>query len=723
MKRYILYIVFSLFFLSSFGQYSFNKEKDKYWIYRERLKNFMVRSNGTNCKGCDILAEKRDKININPPKPETVSWADSPWMIGYWMGTLAMEYKLLIQSGLSTNSPEVMQTKQDLYGAIQSINRLDWEAEESWGCSLCGSGPCPLNINGFMIDDDIPNDFSQVQNIIDGLNDGLVPPPDNYRIKCISSAYTEYLTPGREASIDHIIGLYIGLAMVKKYLPPGENWNGALFTNGVSEISTSSFLKEVQIISQRIIDNLVSTNWVYKNPCAGRCVIGIHNPTNLTACALPKLSDPCSFTGLGNPPNCCESGGALALPEAIGFAAANQFIQGLPTQLLAQLISNPIHQLAWNQAINNGNRLVMTLVALGNVWKFGTCFVNKEITVCDGLCWPNFWNCCHWKTITIPVPAVCSFTTAQISDFLVNVGKNKNWEHLYLLHKLLYSAGNDYISDSYYECLLNAAPCRGYNGEGGNIEWSGIDRLKGDRGKNFSSAFPGVDYMFYFNLYNLHNSQGSYIPKPIKHLAPLNLIKENYTEYDKKNFMAANTITAKNYTITFSQQQEQGRVTFVAGQKIILGNGFKVIDGGYFHGYIDPEIEAMNCIDPPSNTDCSGNLQRIAGNWIDTVNEPDSVIMLLNDTNLYAVENANFPNDLNTINKILIYPNPSTGIFTLESEEPINPQQIEVYDIFGKRIRPIVNPNGNILNINLSGHSKGMYFIKIGTYSQKIVVE
>lgn len=111
MRRYILYIVFSLFFLSSFGQYSFNKEKDKYWIYRERLKNFMVRSNGTNCKGCDILAEKRDKININPPKPETVSWADSPWMIGYWMGTLAMEYKLLIQSGLGSNSPEVMQTK------------------------------------------------------------------------------------------------------------------------------------------------------------------------------------------------------------------------------------------------------------------------------------------------------------------------------------------------------------------------------------------------------------------------------------------------------------------------------------------------------------------------------------------------------------------------------------------------------------------------------------
>ncbi|HKZ67901.1 MAG TPA: hypothetical protein VJ111_16155 [Chitinophagaceae bacterium] len=41
------------------AQYSFQKEKDKYWIYRERLKNFMVSSNGTVCKGCDIPSDSR----------------------------------------------------------------------------------------------------------------------------------------------------------------------------------------------------------------------------------------------------------------------------------------------------------------------------------------------------------------------------------------------------------------------------------------------------------------------------------------------------------------------------------------------------------------------------------------------------------------------------------------------------------------------------------------
>ncbi len=73
--------------------------------------------------------------------------------------------------------------------------------------------------------------------------------------------------------------------------------------------------------------------------------------------------------------------------------------------------------------------------------------------------------------------------------------------------------------------------------------------------------------------------------------------------------------------------------------------------------------------------------------------------------------------------EIFIYPNPSNGLFTIESEEPINPQQIEVHDIFGKRIQPAVNQNGNALSLNLTGYSKGMYFIKIGIYSRKIMVE
>src|SRR3989304_4246513 len=666
MRKFIAYILFAVVSLSSFGQYSFDKEKNKYWIYRERLKTLMVSG---NCKGCDIPAGSRSNDD------GILSWADSPWMIGYWIGTLAMEYKLLTDAGLSSASPEVMKTKEDLYNAIQSINRLDWEAEQSWGCSHCGNnsvGPCPGNINGFLLNDDAPSDFSQVLSIIDGLNEGLVPPPDGCRDKCISSAYTEYLTPGREASLDHLIGLYIGLSLVKKCIPEYETWNTP-FINASSEASNSSFVAEVKIISQRIINYLSSSGWTYMNPCANRCVLGDINPINPNACNQPGPPKTCLSSSVPTP-DCCAKGGALAQPEAIGFAAANQFIQGNPDPIFISLVMNPLYWAAWNAALNNAmnpsnnNRLPLTLAAIGNIWKVGFGFVNVVVGhvcvppvdllptwVCGGACWCT--QCCLVdQDVIVPVPVIFSSTTAQVSSHLVNAGKNNNWEHLYLLHKLLHTDGGNttnIISNPYYECLLNAAPCRGFdgqsNGSAQNIEWGHSDRLDGGRATGPSEPAyggwggggnNGTGYMFYFNLYNLNNPQSGYpyAPIPIKQLAPDNVVKpgayinttlQPYQEWDKKNIIAAQTITAHDYEVTVSQFQEQGRVTFAAGQKITLGDGFKVTNGGYFHGYIDPAIGAMNCSDPPSQTDCSGEYKLTGPAEPDTITDLDSVIVML----------------------------------------------------------------------------------------------
>ncbi|MGB4850610.1 MAG: PKD domain-containing protein [Saprospiraceae bacterium] len=621
MKRVIAFIFFCFISFSSFAQYSFQKEKEKYWVYRERLKNFMVRSHGGVCKGCDIIANGRDNYN---PDVDVINWADTPWFIGYWIGTLAMEYQLLTAAGLSSTSIEVMQTKEDLYAAIQSINRLDWEAEISWGCSQCGgnpASPCPQNLNGFILDDDIPSDFSQIQSIVDQLNEGLVPPPDDYRDRCIASAYTDYITPGRECSLDHLIGLFMGLTLVKKCLPPSESWNNNLFIDELG--NTTSFVREVQIISKRITNYLHTQSWIYMNPCANRCVIGINNPKNYNACHYPGAQDNCSY------PKCCSDGGAFAQPEAIGFAATNQFIQGSGNDpILASLVSNPIYTIAWNLAINDGNRLPITLAALGNVWKVGICTQYYQQHICIGI--PFYCNCCVVdQYVSIPYPAPCSFTTSDISDFLVNKGLNNNWQHLYLLHRFLYGAGSSNISNAYYECLLNAAPCRGYDGNinSPNIEWSDIDRLAGQRGGNYSSSFSKVDYMFYFNIYNLNNPQAGYPYNslPIRQLAPLDLLKSNYTEYDKKNFIAANSIAANSYSISNSISEGQGRVTFASGGGILLGNGFKVTNGAYFHGFIDPTIGVMNCSDPPSQTDCAG--LRSFNIINDTITDADSIII------------------------------------------------------------------------------------------------
>lgn len=640
MKKIITYTLLLVVHLTLQAQFS--SQKEKYWIYRERLKNFMVSSHGAVCKGCDIPARDRKNNTVTAiTGADPLKWADSPWFTGYWIGTLAMEYKLLTDAGLSSTSTEVMQTKEDLYGAIQSINRLDWEAEVSWdnslGCNNCNDNinPCIENLNGFLISDDIPMDFSQVQTIIDGLNEGLVPPPDDYRDKCISSAYTEYLTPGREASYDHLIGLYMGLTLVKKCLPATESWDNTLFIDEYG--NTTSFVTEVQIISNRIINYLNSNSWIYMNPCTYLCVLGVGNQRVQSCgndCTIPASDGGCPGSAcfwnipIGDEPQCCEAGGALALPEAIGFAAVNKFIQEngsyetFSNAIFEILVSNPVYQLAWNQAINDGNRLVMTLVALGNIWKVGTCW--EEVLVYLLL----FHNC----PVHILVPVPCSSTTADISDHLVNAGVNNHWEHLYLLHKLLYGGGTSSIDDSYYECLLDAAPCRGYDGtfsQQSNVEWSHNDRLIGDRDEQLSDACSRVDYMFYFNIFYLNQFQSSfsYLPIPSIHEIALNDIvkSNNYIEYDKKNFEAANTITAYNYTIASDPIEGQGRVTFAAGNKITLGNGFKVTNGAYFRGYIDPTIGAMDCTEPVI-TDCSG-FEKIVSHIPDTITDADSILV------------------------------------------------------------------------------------------------
>lgn len=628
--RKLITLLFILISLSSLGQYSFDKEK--YWIYRERLKNFMVRSHGTACAGCDNPA-------LNRQKNDVLYWGDSPWMIGYWMGTLAMEYRLLRNAGFPSSSPEVMQTKEDLYGVIQSINRLDGKAEISFNCA---TEFLPENINGFLISDDVPANFAEDQSIIDGLNDGLVPPPDDYTIKCINSGFTEYKNPGREASQDHLIGLFIGLALVKKCIGDidvNENWNYTPFLDEYGN-TTTKFVQEVQIISQRIINYLNSNGWIYRNKCTEKCVIGIYNEKNPDACVSLDPSEACTFFVAPGFTYCCEEGGAIAIPQAIGFAAANQFIQGTTNDpILADLTSKWTHNDSWNMAINDGNRLVMTLVALGNIWKTGTYIQLVPQTV--HLCLPFDVSWCHccWKdeTYTINVPQIITYssTTGQITDHLVNASKgNNHWEHLYLLHKFLYGDGNNSssISDIYYQCLLDAAPCRGWDGSGVNVEWGWTDRLGGDRCGSATSPCDGnadarIDYMFYFNLFNSVQSQGSYSPIPINNLALNDIIKSNYTEYDKKNFHAAHNITAQDYEITELSTKGKGRVNFAAGNKIILGNGFKVTNGGYFHGYIDPAISAMNCFDPPSQTDCG-----FAGKTSsdpDTVADLDSIIVII----------------------------------------------------------------------------------------------
>ncbi len=84
---------------------------------------------------------------------------------------------------------------------------------------------------------------------------------------------------------------------------------------------------------------------------------------------------------------------------------------------------------------------------------------------------------------------------------------------------------------------------------------------------------------------------------------------------------------------------------------------------------------------------------------------------------------------VNTIKGLSIYPNPSNGQFTINYEAINSSSSIEVRDVRGKLVyENLLNSStSGTLNIDLSNHNKGFYFIKIfneqNSFIEKIIIQ
>jgi hypothetical protein len=80
--------------------------------------------------------------------------------------------------------------------------------------------------------------------------------------------------------------------------------------------------------------------------------------------------------------------------------------------------------------------------------------------------------------------------------------------------------------------------------------------------------------------------------------------------------------------------------------------------------------------------------------------------------------------DLNEANAS-VYPNPTNGRITISSDNPIS--AIEIYNLSGKLIFADLKVKQSLSEIDLSGNSRGIYFVKIydGTkyFNQKVILQ
>jgi hypothetical protein len=99
---------------------------------------------------------------------------------------------------------------------------------------------------------------------------------------------------------------------------------------------------------------------------------------------------------------------------------------------------------------------------------------------------------------------------------------------------------------------------------------------------------------------------------------------------------------------------------------------------------------------------------------IDSVNS-ESVYLVKIHKDMNSIVSTIHQNQL-----INIYPNPASNIITIEFKQKTNEKIYQLFDSTGKLM--LQEPIRNTIIMNLSDFITGIYFLKIGSNSYKIVV-
>ncbi|MGP8214486.1 MAG: T9SS type A sorting domain-containing protein [Bacteroidia bacterium] len=577
-KQYILILAFlfgKLSFLQAQCYNSPEQNLNKYWEWRERLKNFVVP--GT-CMGCSMPAKYRSANN-------TFLYNDSPEKLGWYIGVLATEWYLLRNNTDTASINQCQRDVAELYYAVNEVNTIDIMANASWRNwynSANSYNTQPGDLDGFIIRDNVPDSFPNefvnndyVENYLDKC---LNPVNDGYEAKYISSDWTGQGQIGKfdkiqcykennksggatTLSIDDMSQLYIGIALVSKFIPSSLTYNG-------QSIQTMSVNEENRIY------NLIRNNGdELENTITNECGTGI-NWSN-----KPLFLDYCkcnvSGTDISNSVYSIGEDFIICPHHAIQDSFHSFSIAGVPRWW---------DMYSWIYMGYRTEYMILSMGTIGNAWGSLTPNVVRRMALKQDNPKKNNAGCCDIY------PLLCD-------DLWGELVPDYGW--------------------NFYDDLLTAAPCHGIPPNSDNYEWGNGDRIGAGYGPGCcSDVWSGLDYLLFFNLfeiaYPLMNGSGNYVTYQYinpKNLREPYLVITNNTESDERNFWASDSIKAGNgntdslYIISNdsdpNQPLFQGRaqVSFRAGHKIDLEPGFEATPGVLFDATIDTTIHTMNCID------------------------------------------------------------------------------------------------------------------------------
>ena len=167
-QLFLLLILFSSLFVQAQTP---EENLHKYWKYRDRLRKDFLKIG--NLPGESIPMSARSigfafsgvPDNENGDKPSRIYYQDATIYLGHYLAVLATEVKLLLNSYNTTSDTAEQQAlfvqleaaKNELYYAIQTLNRLDMSAENY--LSEGDNTLSPDDLNGLLLRDDVPENF------------------------------------------------------------------------------------------------------------------------------------------------------------------------------------------------------------------------------------------------------------------------------------------------------------------------------------------------------------------------------------------------------------------------------------------------------------------------------------------------------------------------------------------------------------------------------------
>ncbi|OFX27887.1 MAG: hypothetical protein A2033_06470 [Bacteroidetes bacterium GWA2_31_9] len=690
LKSFMLLIIILLNNNIVFSQDYYSNLK-KYWFYRDRLKYFVVNDN-PSITGTNLVAGIRNKYNN-----DKVDFGQPMIYFGYYVGMLATEWYLL-----SKNNQNASSTLTELENALNSYVRLDLcEDKEPWNLSTA-------EYDGFFMREDVPYNFATIYS--NELNINL----DNTAVFNSSGevgyvngviSYNDDFVNGTvdlESNImsqDEVIGLLMGLALVKKFLPSGSwaQWKAQQIAN-----KTVTYVRNVNISTEDL-------PWIIFDPNG--------NP-------VPK--------------------GGNAGGYAYGFAKAAQVITNLPLSTFYGIPEAHMNgEASWDLlqftvfGKSSHAHMVATLAAIGNSW------IHLGVNTTGNGIWATT-NQEDWHPFYL---------------LLWKILHDKNNDNF--LDEAYTQQNNAPCSGPYYYSNSIKTSYGGWASSG--KYWHTVDEQdNGDNdfpGLYNGLDYMLLYNMYHIAMTDLEETPDgfpSYINYMESYLTlnmpytinlPLNIIigaeeLHPYGLVQEAEFNAFNKITSSQQ-IKMSDQYGRtkdlmnypikGHVTYRAGSEIDLKPGFTVENGAYF----DASIGEFNC-----NFNKSSNTTPVCFSDF-VINSYDSLISRYEYTPLaenyssnedmlkdYKIEPPK--QDTVTFNNydifsIAAYPNPFNNTTTIEYNIPYSSDvNISIFDIYGAKIMQPVNnylEKGEYSNVvNMSNISKGIYYCKLssGTQSKTI---